>query len=145
MTADHEPRDDLSRFLREKHDGGLSYPRLAERAIDPDTGHTLGFQWLARLAEGQLAKAPDAWQLRALAVGLNVDPDMIKGLAARQWLEFEVAQVSLGAPYEWALYLEQRGLSPEETEALRLEVTRFIRRQESKLHDKGEGSDEAHA
>jgi hypothetical protein len=147
MTADHEPRDDLSRFLSETMRARrLSYSRLAARAVDSETGHALGSQWLALLAKKKLTEAPGAWQVRALAAGLDVDPDMISGLAARQWLEFEVAQVTLGRPYDWALYLRRRDLDEGARAALDDVVTRFIRRQESRLFGEGgEGPDEAQA
>jgi hypothetical protein len=110
---------------------GLSYRRMSVRATDPQTGHRLEFQWLNKLASGGLAKAPDPWQLRALAAGLGVPGEVVKDLAARQWLEYEVAQITFG-PHDWALYLELRDLPEQDKETLRVIVREFIRRQEER-------------
>jgi len=136
-SPEHGPRDDLARFVLDTmHEQALSYRRLAARAVDPQTGHRLGYQWLANLGAGGLSKAPDAWQLRALAAALGVPAEVIKGLAARQWLEYEVAQLALG-PNDWALYLQLRDLPDADKETLRVLVHEFIRRQEEQ--EKGGG------
>jgi hypothetical protein len=141
--AEQEPRDDLARFVRDAmQEQGLSYRRLSVRATDPETGHRLGFQWLGKLMSGGLSKAPDPWQLRALAAALGVNADLIKGLAARQWLEYEVAQVNLGS-HDWALYLQLRDLPEGDKETLRVLVHQFIRRQEER--ERAAGAGEAHA
>jgi hypothetical protein len=120
----------------------LSLRRMSVRAIDPATGHRLGFQWLGKLTTGGLSKAPDPWQLRALAAALGVPDDVIKGLAALQWLEYEVAQVAFGTK-EWALYLQVRDLPEPDQETLRVLVHEFVRRQEER--EKGESAGDAHA
>jgi len=132
MTTSPEngPREDLSRFVQHTMRArGLSYRRLALRSIDPDSGERVSFQWLDKLATGGQSKSPDPWQLRALAAGLDVPPEVVKGLAARQWLDFEVAQVAMG-PGDWALYVQLRGLPEEDKETLRVLVSEFVRRQE---------------
>jgi hypothetical protein len=51
------PREDLSQFLRQHKQGsGLSFRDLAGRAVDPESGQSLGFQWLDRLAKNQIAR-----------------------------------------------------------------------------------------
>jgi hypothetical protein len=142
-SAEQELRDDLARFVRDTmREQGLSYRRLSVRAIDPETGHRLGFQWLGKLAAAGLSKAPDPWQLRALAAGLGVSAEVVKGLAARQWLEYEVAQITLGAN-DWALYLQLRDLPDGDKETLRVLVHQFVRRQEER--ERHEGAGEARA
>lgn len=142
-SAEQGPRDDLARFVRDTmREQGLSYRRMSVRAIDPETGHRLGFQWLGKLIAGGLSKAPDPWQLRALAAALGVNADLVKGLAARQWLEYEVAQVTLGAN-DWALYLQLRDLPEADKETLRVLVHQFVRRQEEQ--ERTEGAGEARA
>jgi hypothetical protein len=142
-SANHGPRDDLVRFVQDTmHEQGLSLRRMSVRAIDPENGHRLGFQWLGKLAAGGLSKAPDPWQLRALAAALGVPGEVVKGLAARQWLEYEVAQVALGSK-EWALYLQLRELPDGDKETLRILVHEFVRRQEER--EKGESAGDAHA
>ena len=139
-SAEQGPRDDLVRFVRETKDQlGLSYRELAERAADPATGHRLGFQWLAKLGAGGLAKAPDPWQLRALAAALGVPGEVIKDLAARQWLELEVATLRLG-PRDFALYVQWVGLPDDDKEALAVVVHTFLRHQEER--ERGQQADE---
>lgn len=115
---------------------GLSYRALSLKAIDPDTGHRLGHQWLNKF--GTLSKAPDPWQLRALAAALDVPAEVVKGLAARQWLQYEVAQVGLGSPHDWALYLQLKDLPEQDKATMRVIVREFIRRQEQKSEEAGE-------
>lgn len=143
MSPEHGPREDLVRFVQDSmREQGLSLRRMSVRAIDPETGHRLGFQWLGKLTAGGLSKAPDPWQLRALAAALGVPDDVIKGLAALQWLEYEVAQVALGTK-EWALYLQLRDLPEPDQETLRVLVREFVRRQENQHN--GESAGDAHA
>jgi len=137
-------RDDLSEFLRQhKESLGVSYRELAVRAVDPVTGQTLGFQWFDRLAKNQIAKAPDPAQLRALAAALGADEQMIKALAARQWLEYEyeAQQLSLGTPWDWALYPQVRGLAEADQETLRQLVSAFIRSRPQQEEEDGGASE----
>lgn len=143
MITGDEPRDDLGRYVRDALAGqNLSYRRVAVRAVDPETGQRLGFQWISKLAAGGLPKAPDPWQLRALAAGLGVAADLVKGLAARQWLDYEVAQITLGDT-DWAFYVQARGLPESDKATLRVLVQEFVRRQEEREH--GETAGEAPA
>jgi hypothetical protein len=71
-----------------------------------------------------------------------VNADLVKGLAAQQWLEYEVAQFTLGTN-DWALYLQLKDLPDPDKETLRVLVHQFIRRQEER--EKNEGAGEAHA
>jgi hypothetical protein len=123
----------------------MSYRQAAARAVDPETGQSLGSRWLDRLGRGQLARAPEEWQLRALAAFLDADLDVVQGLADRQWLEFDVAQLSLGARNDWVLYLERRGMSEADRAELRVQVTEFVRRQERRPCEEDPGAGEAHA
>jgi hypothetical protein len=132
MPAGDGARDDLSRYVREYiREQSSSLRRLAVRAIDPETTQRLDYQWLGTLTSpsGGLRRAPEPWQLRALAAALDVPDDVIKALAARQWLDYEVAQARLG-PQEWAMFLQVRNLPEEDQETLRDLVKRFVRRQE---------------
>jgi hypothetical protein len=135
MSTGDDARDDLGRYVRDAMTAqGLSYRRVAVRAADPETGQRLGFQWISKLAVGGLSKAPDPWQLRALAAGLGVPVDLVKGLAARQWLDYEVAQVTLGDA-DWAFYVQARGLPEADKATLRVLVHEFVRRQEQRERD----------
>lgn len=119
--ADAEVRDDLAEFLRvRKKNLALSYRDLAARAIDPVTGQAvLGYQWLDRLAHNQLSRAPTASQLRALAAALETEPQVIKALAARQWLDYEPQQTLPGTAAPESLSQSQR-------DALRRIVAEFV-------------------
>lgn len=143
-SAEHGPRDDLARYVHDAmREQALSFRRIAVRAIDPASGQRLGFQWISKLAGGGMSKAPDPWQLRALAAGLGVPEDAIKELAARQWLDYEVAQVALGDT-DWAFYLQARDLPEEDKTTLRVLVHEFVRRQEERAR-KGGSAGEARA
>jgi hypothetical protein len=129
MTAG-EARDDLTRFLCEQKQAlGVTFRHLAVKAVDPETKRRLVFQWLDRLANHQIAKAPEPWQLRALAAALSVDADVVKALAALQWLEYEPRQLSLGDPWNWALWAQAKGLPEDEQELLNHIVVGFLNRQ----------------
>jgi hypothetical protein len=137
--ASHEPRDDLSRYVQDRlRELGMSYRDVSFRAIDPGTRQRLPFQWIHKLARNQLSKTPEAWQLCALAQGLEAPEDVIKALAARQWLDYEVATLSLG-PGDFALYLQWRDLPAENKEALRVLVQQFVRQQEKKRREREAG------
>jgi hypothetical protein len=139
VSSDSEPRTDLSAFVQDKlHKLGLSYRDVSFRAVDPQTGQRLPFQWINKLARNQHSKAPEAWQLRALARGLGVREDVTKALAARQWLDYEVARAPLGAR-DYALYLQWQDLPEENKEALRVLVEEFVRHQEEKQRGRPSG------
>jgi hypothetical protein len=121
----------LSRFLREHNESGVSYRRLAVTAIDPVTNAKLGFQWISKLAAGQIPRAPEPWQLRALAAALQVPEEAVKELAARQWLEYEVGEVRLSAD-EWILFRLARDLPDEDKQMLRRMAEEFVRRQQQR-------------
>jgi hypothetical protein len=140
-----EARDDLSQYVQlHMRTTGLSRRRLADKAIDPETGETLGFQWIDRLANNQLSRAPSPKQLRALAAALGADPDIIKGLAARQWLDFEPVQLSLGKPSDWVLTVRQRNMSEEKQAELNRLVMALIQAMEDHPEG-GEDRDSARA
>ncbi|RPK74506.1 hypothetical protein [Streptomyces sp. ADI95-17] len=67
-------RAQLRNLVRERKAAlGLSFDKLAQRCIDPETGEqTIKASWLHRLATDLPVQAPDLPQLRALAVGLQV-------------------------------------------------------------------------
>ncbi len=128
-SSDREPLDDLCRYLRGKvRELGLSYRVISSRAVDPRTGRRLPFQWIHKLARGQMSKAPHAWQLRALATGLGAQDDVIQALAARQWLGYGGVKAFIAAG-DLALYLQWRDLPEEDKAVLRVLVEDFARRQ----------------
>lgn len=134
MSTTPEPAQlALSQFVREHSESGLSYRRMAVRAIDPVTGQTLGFQWISKLAAGQVAKAPEPWQMRALAAAMEVPDQLVKTLAARQWLEYEISEVRLGSD-EWILFRLAKDLPDEDKRMLRRMAEEFVRRQNRRLN-----------
>ncbi|TDC79741.1 hypothetical protein [Actinomadura sp. 7K507] len=124
----------LSQFVHERNEQGLSYRRMAVRAIDPVTEQHLGFQWISKLAAGQVAKAPEPWQMRALAAAMDVPEDMVKTLAARQWLEYEISEVRLGSD-EWILFRLAHDLPDEDKRMLRRMAEEFVHRQNRRLDE----------
>lgn len=86
---------------------GLSHNQLAKRGRDPESGNRILVQWLLDMVNGEVARAPELWRLRALAAALatreggSVDLEsfrrelgIIKKLAAAQWFDMpEVLEV----------------------------------------------------
>ncbi|RKS78602.1 hypothetical protein BZB76_0019 [Actinomadura pelletieri DSM 43383] len=141
MATTPEPRQlALSEFVRDHNASGLSYRRMAVRATDPQSGQTLGFQWISKLAAGQVAKAPEPWQMRALAAAMEVPEELVKTLAARQWLEYEISEIRLGSD-EWILFRLARDLPDEDKRMLRRMAEEFVRRQTRRLSEPPDDAD----
>lgn len=85
---DATTRTDLSDLVvRRKADLGLSYEKLAERCIHPETHEqVIKGSWLHRLATGQPVIPPVAHQLEGLAVGLDVALGLVREAAGSQFL-----------------------------------------------------------
>lgn len=138
--AEQDPRDDLSRYVRQRNDDGLSYRRMALRAVDPTTERTLGFRWLSKLAAREIAKAPEPWQLRAVATALEVPVEVVQELAARQWFDFEVGEVRLG-PDELVFFRVVKDLPEEKKNLLRELAAEFVRDQRRQQEQAGHDED----
>lgn len=93
-AAQPDPAGALSRLIQEANDRGLSYAKMSERAIDPDTGTKLSKPYLQRLVANPPANAPSPVQMRALAAALRVSERRVKAAAAEQWLEYEATELA---------------------------------------------------
>lgn len=89
-------RDDLSRLIREANDGGngLSFQRLADRAIDPETGATLSKSYFQKLSTNAVPNAPSPERIRALAAALRKPVGVIQRAVAAQWLDYQSTELS---------------------------------------------------
>ncbi|MFJ6559889.1 hypothetical protein ACIQMV_08410 [Streptomyces sp. NPDC091412] len=95
-TGTDEPgsRGALSQLILDANHRGLSYSKMAERAVDPDSGTRLSKPYLQRLVDNPPAKSPTPKQLRALAIALRVSERRVKAAAAAQWLEYEATELA---------------------------------------------------
>ncbi len=93
-TDEPSSRGALSRLIEDVNDRGLSYAKMSERAIDPDTGTKLSKPYLQRLVSNPPTSAPSPAQMRALAIALRVSERRVKAAAAEQWLEYEATELA---------------------------------------------------
>lgn len=93
-TEQPAPRGALSQIIQDANDRGLSYAKMAERAIDPASDTRLSKPYLQRLVTNPPANSPSTKQLKALANALNVSERRLKAAAAAQWLEYEATELA---------------------------------------------------
>ncbi len=101
MAAEQESpaptRTQLADLVRvRKREMGLSYERLAARAVDPDTGEVVKPSWLHRLATDQPVIPPQLPQLRALAVALEVPIGRVQDAAGAQFFGIDTVWAASG-------------------------------------------------
>lgn len=84
----------LSQLIQEALDKGDSYQRLADRAIDRDSGETVSKPYLQRIVKNPPANPPTAGQLAAIAVALGKPPNRVREAAAQQWLRYEATELA---------------------------------------------------
>jgi transcriptional regulator with XRE-family HTH domain len=87
-------RGALSQLIQDANDRGLSYAKMAERAVDPASGIRLSKPYLQRLVANPPANSPNPKQIKALARALNVSERRLKAAAAAQWLEYEATELA---------------------------------------------------
>ncbi|MGW5431840.1 hypothetical protein ACWET9_32275 [Streptomyces sp. NPDC004059] len=95
-TGEDEPsaRGALSQLIQDANDRGLSYAKMSERAVDPESGTRLSKPYLQRLVTNPPANAPSPNQMKALSNALHVSERRIKAAAAAQWLEYEATELA---------------------------------------------------
>ncbi|MEU6552040.1 hypothetical protein ABZ915_17415 [Streptomyces sp. NPDC046915] len=91
-TAPTTPLGALSQLVQDALDAGTSLRRLGERAVDPETGEPISWQYFQKLVKNPPASPPDPRQMRALAAALNKPYRRIQEAAAKQWLQFEATE-----------------------------------------------------
>lgn len=84
----------LSRLIQDANDRGLSYQKMADRAIDTESNTKLSKAYIQRLVGNPPDKAPDRGQRAALSNALGVSLRRIKAAAAAQWLEYEATELA---------------------------------------------------
>lgn len=84
----------LSRLIQDANDRGLSYAKMSQRAVDPESGTKLSKPYLQRLVVNPPASAPSPTQLKALSNALSVSERRVKAAAAAQWLEYEATELA---------------------------------------------------
>lgn len=93
-AAEPTPADALSRLIQDANFRGLSYQKMSDRAVDPESGTRLSKPYLQRLVAKPPANAPSPAQMRALAAALRVPERRVKAAAAEQWLEYEATELA---------------------------------------------------
>ena len=87
-------RGALSQLIQDANDRGLSYQKMSDRAVDPETGVKLSKPYLQRLVGNPPTNAPSPAQMRALAAALRVTEQRVKRAAAEQWLEYQATELA---------------------------------------------------
>ena len=84
----------LSQLIQEALDEGNSYQRLADRAIDPETGETVSKPYLQRVVKNPPANPPTPQMMRAIAAALDKPFRRIQEATAQQWLQYEATELA---------------------------------------------------
>lgn len=104
----------LSQLIQEALDQGDSYGKLADRAIDPDTGETVSKPYLQRVVKNPPVNPPTPPMMRAIAAALRVPLRRVQEATARQWLLYEATELA-GYDAEVRIIVGHlAGKSPEE-------------------------------
>lgn len=84
----------LSQLIQDANDRGLSYQKMSDRAVDPESGTKLSKPYLQRLVSNPPASSPSPKQLKALSIALQASERRVKAAAAAQWLEYEATELA---------------------------------------------------
>lgn len=84
----------LSKLIQEALDKGDSYQRLADRAIDPETGETVSKPYLQRIVKTPPVNPPTPPMMGAIAAALGKPLWRIKEAVAKQWLLYEATELA---------------------------------------------------
>lgn len=93
-TEAPSPMGALSQLIQEALDKGDSYQRLADRAIDPDSGETVSKPYLQRVVKNPPANPPTVPMMKAIAAALGKPFARIQEATARQWLQYEATELA---------------------------------------------------
>ena len=112
------PRPALRELLKARRaELGLSYVKLAQRCVDPETGEqVVKDSWLHRLESGEPVIAPDYRNLVGLAAGLSVSLEVVQAAAGEQF--FGIATVRSSSGQARALLARADRMTPEQVDAL---------------------------
>lgn len=106
------PLGALSQLVQDALDSGMSLRRLGERAIDPDTGEKISWQYFQKLVKNPPASPPNVVQMRALAAALGVPYRRIQVTAAKQWLQYEARELAGYDEDERVIVSHLAGMTP---------------------------------
>lgn len=91
QAADPTP---LSRLVREVNETGVSFQKMADRAIDPASGTTLSKSTFQKMAAGTVVNSPGENELIAMAIGLGKPLRAVQRAAAIQYLGYQAVELS---------------------------------------------------
>jgi hypothetical protein len=93
-AAQPSPIGALSQLIQEALDQGDSYGKLAERAIDPESGETVSKPYLQRVVKNPPANPPTPPMMRAIAAALRIPFRRVQEATAQQWLLYEATELA---------------------------------------------------
>lgn len=93
-AATTAPSGALSQLIQAALDKGDSYQRIADRAIDPDSGVTVSKPYLQRVVKNPPANPPTVPMMKAIAEALRKPFERIQEATASQWLMYEATEMS---------------------------------------------------
>lgn len=93
-AAEATPVGELSKLIQAANDAGLSYQRMADLAIDPESGTRVSKQYLQKIVKNPPFNPPTALQLNAIAAAIRTSERRVKAAAAAQWLEYEATELA---------------------------------------------------
>lgn len=122
-TSDLDPRtpdrDPLSQLVRDVNDSGVSFQKMADRAIHPPSGTTLSKSFFQKMATGNVVKAPLEDELHAMAAGLGKPLRALQRAAAVQYLGYQGVELA-GYDEDTRLVVAQlAGMSPRDRRRIR--------------------------
>lgn len=84
----------LSQLIQEALDKGDSYGKLADRALDPETGETVSKPYLQCVVKNPPVNPPTPPMMRAIAAALRKPYRRIQEATAKQWLMYEATEMA---------------------------------------------------
>ena len=84
----------LSQLIQEALDKGDSYQRLADRAIDSESGETVSKPYLQRVVKNPPVNPPTVKMMKAIAAALGKPFERIQEATAKQWLLYEATELA---------------------------------------------------
>lgn len=109
----------LSQLIQEALDKGDSYQRLADRALDPETGETVSKPYLQRVVKNPPANPPTVPMMRAIAAALGKPFRRVQEATARQWLQYEATELGGLDPEVRVIIGHLAGKTPDEVKRWR--------------------------
>ena len=128
------PAGALSQLIQQALDKGDSYQRIADRAVDTDTGETVSKPYLQRVVKNPPIHPPTVPMIKAIAAALAKPEHIVKDAVARQWLQYEATELSGYDEDTRIIVAHLAGQSPADKRRWR----RMIEADEQARHEIGE-------